>query len=211
MKRKSILFLSLITMSFAGFSQTTFGIKAGVQSSALRLNIEEGDTKAVLDGTSIGFLIGGTADIKFADNWSFQPNLLFAMKNGSLVLLGSGKSQIFTVDVPLNLLYRHQGFFVGAGPNFSYGLSAKIKPYDDSDPDIDLYKKDGDEAPFKRFEFGINSLIGYEFPSGFTLSANFTPGLTDLLNEGGDGAKIHNTMFGINFGYIFSKSGAKKK
>lgn len=204
--KKIFLMATGILLSATLFAQSaTFGIKAGVQSSSLRMKIEEDDTKAIVDGTRPGFLIGGVADIKFSENWSVQPNLLFAMKNGVL-LLGTGKTQLFTIDVPLNLLYHHGGFFAGAGPNFSYGISGKLKPFDSGDDDTDLYKGEGgSEAPFKRFEFGINALLGYEFPGGFTLSANYTPGMTDILNESSEGIKINTSMFGINFGYNFKK------
>lgn len=211
MKRLSIIVLTLSMTTFAAHAQTTFGIKAGVLSTAHRLDIEEGDAEANLDGTRTGFQLGGVADIKLGTNWSFQPNLNFVMKNGSLLVLGEGKINMFTVDVPLNVLYRHNGFFAGLGPNFSYGLSAKLQPFDDADPETDLYEEQGgSDAPFKRFEFGINSMLGYEFPSGFNLSVSFTPGMTDLLNEEQEGLKIMTRTFGLNFGYNFGK-GTKKK
>lgn len=208
MKRVFILSVSLMTLSTVSFAQTTFGIKAGLQSTSLNIKLEGDDEDANLNGTSTGFVIGGVADVKFSGNWSFQPQLLFAMKNGSL--LTEAKTNIFTIDVPLNILYRHNGFFVGVGPNFSYGLSAKGKPYGGGD-EQDFYEEEGgDEAVLKRFEFGVNGLMGYDFPGGFTLSANFTPGLTNQLNQDED-AKVNTRMFGINFGYMFNKGAAKKK
>jgi hypothetical protein len=212
MKKFFILSVSLMTISAVTFAQTTFGIRAGIQSTAHRLDIEEGDAEANLDGTRTGFVIGGTADIKLGTNWSFQPQLNFFMKNGSLLAFGEGKINQMTIDVPLNILYRHNGFFAGLGPNLSYGLSAKLKSFDDTDPDQDLYEEEGgNEAPLKRFEFGINSTLGYEFPGGFVLSVNFTPGMTDILNEEQEGYKLMTRTFGLNFGYIFNKGAAKKK
>lgn len=212
MKKIAVLAIAA-TLTTAAWSQnTTFGIKAAVLSSAIRLDIEEGDAEANLDGTRTGFQIGGLADVKLGTNWSFQPQLNFVMKNGSMLLLGEGKINMFTVDVPLNIVYNHNGFFAGVGPNFSYGLSAKLKPFDDTDPDTDLYEEEGgNDAPFKRFEIGVNSMLGYNFPGGFSLSATFTPGLTDLLNEDQDGVKVLTRTFGLNFGYMFGGGGAKKK
>ncbi len=210
MKRLTVLVVSLSLATFAAQAQTTFGIKAGVLTTATRIDIQEDDAEANLDGTRTGFQVGGVADIKLSPNWSFQPNLNFVMKNGSLIAFGSGKVNMLTLDVPLNILYRHNGFFIGGGPNFSYGLSAKLKPFDNTDPETNLYEKQGSaNAPFNRFEIGVNGTLGYEFPSGFNLSATFTPGLSDLLNEEQDGFKIRTRTFGLNFGYTFGKMSKK--
>jgi hypothetical protein len=209
MKKFFILSVSLMTLSAVSFAQTTFGIKAGLQSTALNIAVDADDEDAVIGGNSTGFVFGGVADIKFSGNWSFQPQLLLAMKNGSLET--SSKTNILAIDIPLNVLYRTNGFFVGVGPNLSYGLSGKAKPFGGGD-DQDLYEEEGgDEAIFKRFEFGVNALMGYDFPGGFSLSANFTPGISDILNEDVENTKVHTRMFGINFGYMFNKGAAKKK
>jgi hypothetical protein len=208
MKKIFILSVSLVTLSAVASAQTKFGIKAGIQSTSLNVKLEGDDEDANVNGSSTGFVIGGVADIKFSENWSFQPQLLFAMKNGSI--LTESKTNIFTIDVPLNILYRQNGFFVGVGPNLSYGLSAKGKPYGGGD-EQDLYEEEGgDDAVLKRFEFGVNGLMGYEFAGGFTLSVNFTPGLSNSLNESEE-AKVNNRMFGLNFGYMFGGKTAKKK
>ena len=73
--------------------------------------------------------------------------------------------------MPVNLLYTTNGFFIGAGPNFSYGLSGKIEFPDDEE--LDVY--DQEEADvfltLKRFEVGANCLMGYTFPNGLILQA----------------------------------------
>ena len=211
MKKITLLFVSVVTISTMSFAQVKFGFKAGIQSTSFRIHVEEGDTKATVDGTRAGFLLGGTAEIGLSEHFAFQPNLLFFMKNG-YVSLGSSKSNIFTIDIPLNFVYTEGGFFVGAGPNFSYGISGKLKPFDGGDPDEDAYKGEGGADPLlKRFEFGINALMGYKFSGGFTISSNFTPGLTDILNTDEEGTTVHNNAFGISFGYTFGGKAKAKK
>lgn len=209
MKKFFILSVSLMTLSAISFAQTTFGIKAGVQSTELRITGDIDDEHVAIAGARTGFVFGGTADIKLGTNWSFQPHLLLAMKNGSIY--STANTNILAIDIPLNVLYRQNGFFVGVGPNLSYGLSAKGKSFSGGD-DEDLYEEEGgNEAFFKRFEFGVNALMGYEFAGGFVLSANFTPGLSDIYNQDGEDSKVHNRMVGLNFGYLFNKTAAKKK
>jgi hypothetical protein len=96
--------------------------------------------------------------------------------------------------------------FIGAGPNFSYGLSAKMEI---DDEETDLYdQEEAGSATLKRFEVGANCLLGYTFPNGLTLSASFTPGLTDVYKgEVGntDNTVSHFKSFGLSIGYMFAK------
>src|SRR5690606_29761100 len=107
-------------------------------------------------------------------------NLLLVMKDAHFAV-GSSKLQFMNLDLPVNFLYRNGGFFAGGGPNLSYGLSAKTKPYDSSDESADLY--DNGDNSLKRFSAGINLLMGYEFPSGFTLSSSYAHGITSVAPD----------------------------
>lgn len=212
--KKVIVILSalVITGAAAQAQKTTFGIKAGIQESSFGIHIKSDEAKATIDGSKIGAIVGGVADISFSDKFSIQPNLLFVYKPGSLLFLGEGDIQTISVDLPINFLYHNNGFFAGAGPNISYGLSSKYKPFDDDDEDVDMYKKeDGNDATLKRFEMGVNAILGYQFASGLTLTTNYTHGLSNIMSEDlvGEDAKFHTKHFGISIGYMFN-NGKKK-
>ncbi|RYY45375.1 MAG: PorT family protein [Chitinophagaceae bacterium] len=194
-KTLSILILTLCITAGA-FAQTSFGIKGGVQSNLLTLG--DGDSKAAYLGT--GAHLGFVADLSVSENFSVQPNLLFQMK--SVKPNDDFSIKLYTVDLPINLLYKTNGFFVGGGPNLSFGLSAKS---DDGTDEEDLYEDpDGaDEAPLKRFEIGANLLMGYKFANGLTLSGHYTPGLSNILNNPSDDEKYNTRQFGISIGYMF--------
>lgn len=217
MKKILVLFSTVITTVTMTHAQTvSFGFKAGANANNLPLRTESGTVDdIVLDGGTTGFHVGGIADFSFSPNFSLQPNLLFVMKGGGLFT--EGKAQIFSIDLPINALYRHNGFFIGAGPNLSYGVSAKLKPYDTGDEDVDLYEEQpGDtEPPFNRFEVGVNALMGYQFPSGLTLGANFTRGFSNILNDEdgfiGTNTNISTRYIGFSIGYMFAKKAPKKK
>jgi hypothetical protein len=209
--KKIILLTSALVMtcSVINAQKTTFGIKGGIQQTTISLNVDEGeDVKYTAESPGIGFLVGAVADIKLCANFSIQPNLLFSYKGGKMIILGAGDVSAISVDLPINALYHHNGFFIGAGPNISYGLSAKVKPYDDGDEDMDFYKaEDGEDAPIKRFEIGVNATMGYQFPAGFGISANFTRGLNNLINDKdmAEAVKFNFKQFGVSFTYMFNK------
>ena len=207
MKKIVILALAVVatTATYAQLT-TTFGIKAGVQNNLLVLRETSGGDDARLAYTGFGFHVGGIADLKFSEHFSVQPQLLLTSKG----IKASDEMSIsmLNIDIPINLLYRHNGFFIGAGPNLSYGLSAKQKS--DGSPDVDLYEDNGGDAPLKRFDFGANFTLGYECPGGLLLAANYTPGLVDLANDGG-GTEYNQRYFGFTIGYLFNKGAAAKK
>lgn len=199
-KMKKTLSLLLLIACF-GVTQAQkkvgLGIKAGVQHNILR--VTDGDTRAGIMGT--GAHLGLVADMSVNENFSIQPNLLFQMKN--VRQSDDASIALYTVDLPINFLYKTNGFFIGAGPNFSFGLSAKSK--NDGSDDVDLYEDpDGDEdAPLKRFEAGANVLMGYRFGNGLTLSGNYTAGLSNLLNNDPGDQKYNTRVFGFSIGYMF--------
>lgn len=210
--KKVILLSSLLVITGSAImaQKTSFGIKAGIQQSAVNEKIDEGDVTLKLEGPRAGFIIGGTADLQLSNNFSVQPNLLFNYRPGNLVFIEAGKLNIMSIDVPINLLYRTNGFYIGAGPNISYGLSAKFKSYDDDTEEINLYEKIEDEdAPLKRFEIGANALMGYQFPSGLTLTANYTRNFNNILNGDVDEIVMNSKQFGISIGYVFNAKAKK--
>lgn len=196
--KKTLSLLMLIAVVYtAGAQKTSFGIKGGVNHNILR--VTDGNTKAAIMG--VGAHVGLVTDFSFSDKFSIQPNLLFQMK--TVRPNDDASISLYTVDLPVNFLYKNGGFFAGAGPNFSLGLSAKSKQ--DGQEDEDLYDDpDGpDDAPLRRFEMGANFLMGYRFANGLTLSGHYTPGISNLLdNDPGDN-KYNTRVFGFSIGYMF--------
>lgn len=210
--KKVILLSSLLVITGSAImaQKTSFGIKAGIQQSALNTKIDSDEEDLSFDAPRIGFIFGGVADIKFSSNFSVQPNLLLVSRPSSLILLGEGDVNTMSIDVPINLHYTNNGFFIGAGPNFSYGISSKYKPFDSAEEDVDLYKEqDGEDAPFKRFEMGVNGQLGYQFTSGLTITANFTRGLNNIINFEESGYKMSSKQFGLSVGYMFNVKAKK--
>lgn len=179
-----------------------FGIKGGINHAGTVFKNTEDDSER-FEGSVAGAHFGGVANITVSSRFSVQPQLLVAMKGGGLVGV---KMRSVHAELPINFLYTHQGFFIGGGPNFSYGISGKI--IDMPGGDLDLY--DSDEAAeytLKRFDVGVNVLMGYRLPSGLTFSANYTPGLIDVYEGNGnaENIKANTRWFGFSVGYMFGK------
>lgn len=213
MKKLITLTAALAITGTALFAQkVSFGIKGGVQQNSVSVRTTGGDEDYTLEMPGIGFQLGGVADIAVSSNFSVQPNLLFNYRSVKTAML-NGKMSGISVDLPINALYRHNGFFIGAGPNLSYNISGKIKPFTDGDEDVELFKANEgeEEALLTRFEIGVNAMMGYQFPSGFGIAANFTRGFNNLVKdeEDSEGTKFNFKQFGISFIYMFNA--AKKK
>lgn len=205
MKRTIALLGSLLLFASAVFSQkTSFGIKLGIASNYLTYKLGDGEEEFQSNNTRP--FIAGVAHIQLNENFAIQPNLLVIMKGGNIE---GTKINTTHIDIPVNFLYTHKGFFAGGGPNFSYGIVGKV---DLGDEDVSIYdQEEASELTLKRFEIGANILMGYNFPGGFTVSANFTPGLNDIYKGAeGDDTDItaHMKTFAFTIGYMF---GQKKK
>ena len=107
-------------------------------------------------------------------------------------------------------MYKTGGFFLGLGPNLSYGLSAKLK---DDDGTEDWYKKqpsgEGDEekSTLKRFELGANITLGYQFKNNLFISTNYTHGLSNISNADTELGNVSTRFAGLSIGYML---GSKK-
>lgn len=200
MKKSFVVLMALAATTTVSLAQSkSFGIKTGITNNYLTYRIDNDDDTRILGGNT-GFYAGGVANFQLAENFAIQPNLLLAMKGGSVE---SYKVNTWHIDIPVNFLFTHNGFFIGAGPNFSYALSGTLDPDDEK---VNIFEKD-EAGPYtlKKFEIGANCLMGYNFPGGVTLSASFTPGLNDIYDGGDDDIKAHFKSFGLSVGYMFGK------
>ena len=134
MKKISFTFLSLLMICFAGYAQKTgFGVKAGVTTNFLHFTDDDVKAQGQRTGTYFGFIYNWQLNKNFA----IQPNLLAAMKGGRIEAVDF---RIWNFEIPVNFLFTQNGFFVGGGPNFSYGQDALAKgEHVEPDGEVDIY------------------------------------------------------------------------
>lgn len=207
------MMLMILLASFSISAQTKIGISAG--ASFANVDIKSGGF-SVSPKLKPGITAGIHAVASLSSHFSFQPALNFVQKGYKMKDdYGTEKVTLNYIELPLNFVFRgkmNEGFFIGAGPSFAYGISGneKYQYADHSMPDENYKIKFGsgsDKA--KPFDFGANAIAGYQFKGGFMLAANYSLSLSKFNNDdgSGDNGSIKNRYFTIKIGYVF---GGKK-
>ena len=129
---------------------------------------------------------------------------------------GSSKTRMAYLEPMGYVLYNYKlpndkgRVFAGPGIYVAYGLWGKSKyegtGYNES---FSAFDKD---LGYKRFDFGLNGMIGYQMPQGFSLSLVYELGLLNIDPARGDD-KTKNRLLSLNLGYplsaLMSKLGKK--
>jgi hypothetical protein len=208
----TLMMLMILLTSHSLTAQTTVGLTGGVSFANVTA---KGGGVSISAKTKTGFTAGLFIDFPLSSNFSFQPALNFVQKGSkSSDETYSEKTNFNYFEVPLNFVYNNSGFFVGAGPSISFGVSGKDKFIDKEDPSLSETTKiefgSADEQ-VKRIEFGVNVLTGYKTVSGFLFAINYNIGLSNIMNSSSDdgGGTLKNKYFAIKIGYALN--GKKKK
>lgn len=202
-----------------------FGLKAGVNLP--KITDRDGVDSDAKFNTS--FYIGGTVDFPVGDSFSIQPGLTFSGKGVKNTIHSTGinvysigvkaATRLWYLEVPVNALFRipagDGNLFLGGGPYFGYAIGGKNKvngriggvgpadkPIDEmldisSSEDI-KFGKDGD---FKRGDFGINFLAGYQLNSGFNIHAGYGLGLGSIAQDSNQTGKNRVLSLGLGFSF----------
>ncbi|MCC3215025.1 MULTISPECIES: porin family protein [Chryseobacterium] len=196
--KKIFLGLALVAGTFA-FSQKTststassspvrFGVKAGLNISTLTEN--DFNSKA-------GFYGGLFANIPVAQDFSFQPEVLYNGMGAKIKGTNDIKVNLDYISVPLMLQYNAlPNLYVEAGPQFSFLINSKLKADSNSADAKDL---------FKGFDFGIGLGAGYYFTDNIGITARYVAGLTDVAKDRPDLSedKAKNGVFQVGLAYKF--------
>jgi|SRR5690348_2821297 len=204
-----ILSLTALLIAGVGFAQTigqqpiSFGIKAGPNFSSYTSKASGTKTTSKL---IVGLEAGVYANISLADEFYFQPSLLYAGKGGK-DKNSDTKINLSYLELPLDFLFKPDigngnKFIVGVGPYVAYGIGGSVKG---SAPSYDPFKAGGpnNNGALKRFDAGANVQLGYEIPKGFNVGLNTDLGLINLQNGGDNNNSFRNTSFAVTVGYTF--------
>lgn len=174
---------------------TTFGVKAGVNSSTLST-----DDDALDVSSRWGAAAGLFAGRNISENVGIQLEGLFSQRGAKDSTSGSDTTLRLTyLDVPLTARFgsttsNNVHFHAFTGPQLGIKLSAKAKD-DFLGTEIDL----DDEV--KSWDFGWTVGAGVEM-NKISLDARYTMGLTNIDDSDTD-ASIKNRTFTVLLGYRF--------
>ncbi|MFA6276092.1 MAG: porin family protein [Pedobacter sp.] len=213
--KKLVLSLILIAgLSTAVLAQTPvkFGVKAGITFSSMTLSTM--GVSASFDSRT-SFYVGGTADIPISTIFSVQPGLTlinkgmkvngggFDFSGGAVSADESGTISSMYIEVPVNLLANFKAgsgkVFFGAGPYYAFAVDAYAKSGGVKE-DIEIGSSEDD---FKRSDFGINFLGGYQL-NRVNIHAGYGLGLSSVVpDQQGLDIKFKNKVFSVGLGFTF--------
>ena len=205
MKQKiTLLLMATFILANAFAQKPSIGFTEGLTSSSWKATV---DNETETTDSRIGFTAGIVAAIPISSNFSFMPSLNFVQKGfessfGDAIIL---ESTLNYLEMPLNFVYNRDGFFFGAGPAISFGITGNgASTYNGRTEEEDI-KFGSEDDEMKSTEFSANFLTGYQFNNGFLISLNYNLGLSNIMNSNVDNEKLTNRYFGLRIGYMFMK------
>lgn len=198
--RKLFIFIFCLSVVFGVNAQIKFGLKGGVNSSAIKLNeviTVSGEEKYSLEGLSertIGFHGGFMLRVTFFGAF-IQPELLFTSTGGEVQvkdLLGFDQTkpewtetlEFKKLDFPVMIGYKFGPARLQFGPVASFIISSKA----------DLFNNAGYEEKYKSAIFGYQAGVGIDILKKVTFDFRYEGNLSKL----GDGMTISGEDFNFD-------------
>jgi hypothetical protein len=190
MKLNLIALLGLLMIAGTAIAQhNNFGIKGGL--NYYTINSESNNSF----DPKVGFHLGIISHIHLANQFAFQPELVFSTQGTSYSNDGSNaKYNLNYINLPLLFQYMFDnGFRFQAGPQIGLLVSAKDEKNNSS---VDV--KDSFKGADLGFVFGASYVHP---PSGFGVDARYNFGLSNINDASSD--EYYNSGFQVGVFYLF--------
>jgi|SRR5690606_13034398 len=202
--------VAVFGLSNVNAQEVQFGAKAGVNFASIG-----GDDTDGMDGRT-SFHVGGVAEIKFSEKFSFQPELLYSSQGskfeesesaGGISYSYEEKLKLDYINIPLMAKYYvAEGFSLEAGPQVGFLVSANGE-YEEVISGGGMDESDSGDADVKEFykgiDFGVNIGVGYKMESGLNFGARYNLGLSDINDVEGYDGKNQNNVIQVSVGFMF--------
>lgn len=182
-------------LAVLGMSQTDAQVKFGIKAGPQMTNLVGDDD---FDGDSkFGFNVGAYANIRFANQFAFQPELVYSMQGSKEEVMGTDvKMNLSYLNVPLMVKwYAYEGLNFEFGPQIGFNVASKVKVDDESYDFDEAYP--GSEV--ETVDFGLNIGAGYELPMGLNFGVRYGLGLTEIVKD----SDLKNSVISLGIGYTF--------
>lgn len=208
---KKLIFTLLaagITLAASAQSKTTFGVKGGVNFAKVYATADN-SSETARSGGMTSFHVGIFADAPLGEGFSIQPGLFYSGKGfSSNDGVNTGKVKFSYIQIPVNVIYNvplNSGkFFFGAGPYAAYGISGKVQDQvSGRTVSVDVKFGNDLDSDFKRMDYGITGLVGFQFTNRLLLSANYDLGLSKIMPGDNLGYSLKNQVAGLSLGFTF--------
>jgi hypothetical protein len=189
-----------------------FGVKGGVNLASLEIDDDTPSTKFETNSKT-SFHLGVYANLPLSPMFRLQPEILYfgggSKVQGTPLSGNQGTTMNYEADldyisIPVKVqLMTKGGFFVEAGPQFSFLTTARQDNETGTDPDIK------DQGIIRKTDFGLVGGIGYTSRIGLGLHATYMHGITNVFNTDNQqntnpiGADVSNRGILIGLHYSF--------
>jgi hypothetical protein len=153
--------------------------------------------------TKIAPGLGCFLEIELNDKLAIQPEMMFSFKN-SEIRHGNRNDdfQQWGMILPVYLVgreYIDNGmWYFGLGAYAGFGFNARMK-----NAKTALYKEVEGRAIMNRWDYGISTMLGYEYSNGIQINTGLYLGLNDQLDAGKKDATVINKVITVGVGYHF--------
>lgn len=200
----------LLTAQKVQAQKTSFLVYGGPNLSTMySASKGAGNFKSVL-----GFDFGFAAQFAWKDDFYFQPGIRFGTK-GAKLPSGIKVKTVYT-EIPINVVYMQpfgEGSFIGgAGPYFAFGSGGSITKTSGRSLDV-IYKSNISVAEdtsgnvyLKRFDAGVNLMLGYELKSRLQFFLNVQWGILNIaprVDGKNPDIRLRNIEPAFSVGYRF--------
>ena len=192
-----------VTRTSSGSMRASLGIKANVGLS----NFVIRDLPDCRSNMGFSMLAGGFLKLE-SRGFALQYELSVRYRSSEMedtLLQTKTNYQYWGLELPVYAMGQIQTkagiIFIGAGPYVSFGIDAKQDP-----GNINLYRKDNTtgKAMMHRWDFGIGTMLGFEFNNGISLNAGcYQGGLINVLSAEKHNRSMKHQTVNFGIGYKF--------
>jgi hypothetical protein len=170
----------------------SFGINAGINDNTPRGNVMSHEAR-------YGFNVGVFGELelpKLAPGLYTTAGLSFKQKG--FINWGGGRGMLNYLELPIHPGYKfnlgkHTKLLFEVGPYLAYGLGGKSA----------VGRKMFSDYYFKRFDVGMDAVIGLEFNKHVQLKLSYQHGLRQLQHDKYGDLDYYNRGFNLSIGYKF--------
>jgi len=194
--KKLFTILSVVALTTTiSFAQSQFGIKAGLNSSAI--GSSESEVNEMMS-SRIGLQFGGIATIPFTDAMQLRTGAIYNQKGATIDLMGADITlalDYLEVPVDFAVMLGDGGFALSAGPYFAFLMNSELQ--------IDGESEDIDGA--KDMDIGLNFGASFTIQESMIIDARYGMGLTNLADDStlADDYVELNGVLSVSFAYMF--------
>lgn len=178
-------------------AQPPVGVKLGLGLTTPTVTLMPNTYSTSSAETNTGLLFGLFTQVSLSSNWILQPALQMAFKGFNERVESNSTTNSFTyshtttyLELPLNFVHatkpKGRGFQIGAGPVVGLLLNRGAQLY-----------------PLKLGDFGVDALVGYQTPIGFSVTLSYTHGLVDVSKNKAYLPEMKNRFAALSVGYLF--------